>query len=283
MFGGIIEEIYKQLLGEKEEELLLLIPLIPRVLIIVLFDGDYKKAEEKFEEMEKASLNDEEIIHGFLQQFPVLELFKEVFEVIKKSYNISDFVHQLSKNEEKIISLFERVPKEQFLKLVKLYSENRVIIESHITDFFGLDIVEKEEVVKIFFKTTKQEIADEFNVNKRTFNKWLKELFGNRFDNRRIIYIHDYIEIFNTFIDDGKEYLELSDFNKIKKRLDKGTSFDKKRIAYLTNEGTSKDSSTLLKIQRENLGAIEFYKRMDKFPYSLTKKIVEKLGDELDF
>ncbi|WP_417800023.1 hypothetical protein [Tenacibaculum sp.] len=283
MFGGIIEEIYKQLLGEKEEELLLLIPLIPRVLIIVLFDGDYKKAEEKFEEMEKASLNDEEIIHGFLQQFPVLELFKEVFEVIKKSYNISDFVHQLSKNEEKIISLFERVPKEQFLKLAKLYSENRVIIESHITDFFGLDIVEKEEVVKIFFKTTKQEIADEFNVNKRTFNKWLKELFGNRFDNRRIIYIHEYIEIFNTFIDDGKEYLELSDFNKIKKRLDKGTSFDKKRIAYLTNEGTSKDSSTLLKIQRENLGAIEFYKRMDKFPYSLTKKIVEKLGDELDF
>lgn len=280
MFVKIIEKIDKQFLDKINQEVLL---LIIQELMNVLFDGNYEKADEKFEEIEKASLNDDEIINGFMNQFPVLELFKEISGVIKGSSNITDLINKVCYNEENIISIFERVPKEQLLKLVNIYDENIEMIKSIFTQIYDLDEFEKEEVTKVFFKTTKQEIANEFNVNKRTFNKWLKEFFGNRFDNRRIIYIHEYIEIFNTLVGEGKEYLELTDFIKIKKRLDEGMSYDKKRIAYLTNEGTEKNSSTLLKTQKENLMNIKFYQGLDKFPYSLTKMIVDKLGDELEF
>ncbi|WBX77870.1 hypothetical protein PG911_06345 [Tenacibaculum ovolyticum] len=280
MFGKIIEKIDKQFLHKIDSEAF---PLIIKELINLLFDGNYEKVNEKLEELEKTSLNDEEIVYGFICQFPILELFKEISGVIKNSSNITDLINQVCYNEENIISIFQRVPKEQLLKLVNIYDENIESIKSFFTDIFNLGEFEKREITRIFFKTTKQEIADEFNVNKRTFNKWLKEIFGNRFDNQRVIFIHEYIEIFNALVDENKEYLELTDFNKIKGRLDEGTSYDKKRIAYLTNEGTDKDSSTLLKTQKENLEDIKFYKKLDKFPYSLTKIIIDRLGDELEF
>ncbi|MCD8401056.1 hypothetical protein [Tenacibaculum finnmarkense] len=279
MFGEIIDRIDKQFLDKINEDIL---PLIFQVLINVLFDGNYEKADEKLEELEKKSSNDEELISYFREEFPIFEFFEEIYFVVKNSSNISEFIHEVCIHEEKIIYIFNRVPKEQFLKLVNLYDENTETIKYFFTDFFGLNKFDEKEIRKVFFNTTKQEIADEFKINKRTFNKWLNVFFGNRFDNRKKIYIHEYIEIFNTFVDEGKEYLELTDFTKIKKRLEEGRSFDKTRIAFLTNKGTDKNSSTLLKIQKENVN-FKYYKGLDKFPYSLTKRIVDRLGDELEF
>lgn len=109
-------------------------------------------------------------------------------------------------------------------------------------------------------------------------------MFKNKFDGVRIIYYDEYIEIFKALFLAKNEKLDLTENLKYyKKRIDKGLKYRKKDIAMYTNEGSPLDISTLLKIQKEELKDNEFYFFSDVFPYSITKLLVEELGDEIDF
>lgn len=227
-------------------------------------------------------VSDEEfkfLLDGYLDVYDFLQELFSAFEEVK---NITNFITFFESNKSELKRLFLKIPKKQLLNFINFYDKNEKKFITVAKQIFGVNKLDKE-ILNKFFTTSKQNISDEFLIDKKTLNKWLQELFGNRFSGRKKIYLPEYIEIYNTLIDEPKEYLDIVDFPKILKRIHKGMSFNKTFIAFLTNFGTENDKSTLLKIQKEGLNNFPIYNSINKFPYSLMRKLTVELGEELDF
>lgn len=118
-----------------------------------------------------------------------------------------------------------------------------------------------------------KEICDALDINKRTFIKWLNVFFKDRFDNRKKITLKEHIEIVSAFMLAKKE----SHFN-----------FDKNAADYASRlaEGLMLNKTEIAKRCGSNLKALakhledkfEFYKSMDKFPYSITQEFIERMN-----
>lgn len=132
------------------------------------------------------------------------------------------------------------------------------------------------DLLQKLFTINKEQLSQEFDVNKRTLNKWLKYFFGQKYSGNRKIYLDDYVVIFKTFYLLDNENMKGEDLYKlIQKRIISGPSYFKNDIASYVGSN--------LVTQKNNVEQLYFYNYFDKFPYSLAQQIACKMGEPLKF
>lgn len=253
-----------------------------KLMAKLYFEGDEEELV-KFLYTNRASLETEESIDLFLEgNFSLMYLFKLLSKDLVKASGVVDMVKVLS--NEKLKELVGKIPNEHWAIFDEFYLENKETIKEVVYDTLGIGKLEKEAVKKKLFSTNKTAIANEFGVDIKTLNKWLEVFFNDKFEGVRKIYYDEYVEIFKALFLARDEELDLvENINTYKKRLSRGLKFRKKFIAEYTNELSPLDISTLLKIQKEQLGDLDYYNFTDVYPYSITRLLVEESGDEMDF
>lgn len=130
---------------------------------------------------------------------------------------------------------------------------------------------ETYDLIQKLFTINKEQLSQEFDVNKRTLNKWLKNFFGQKYSGNRKIYLDDYLTIFKAFYMNQNESINKDGFlGKIKKRIISGPSYFKNDIAqYLDSNLTT---------QKKNVEQLDFHKLFDKVHYSLAHRIANEMG-----
>lgn len=141
-----------------------------------------------------------------------------------------------------------------------------------------------ESLKKYIYKSicySKQEIASEFNIDKKTLNKWLILVYGyDKFKDRKKINLLEYLEIFNAFfLTEEEEKLDLNaNLESAMSRLVKGVTYSKSDIIELglnTKEDISRTSynTAHMALQRK----YSYFKTYDKYPVSIANRMIEDL------
>ncbi|WP_157730241.1 hypothetical protein [Tenacibaculum jejuense] len=246
------------------------------------FEGDKTRLAEFFYNNINSLETIEKVDVLLENNFPLLFLFKLLSKRMTEASGIVDLIKLSS--DKKLQDLVSEIPKEHWNVFDDFYLKNKESFRNFFLSELKILNLEEEIIKKKLFSTNKTNIASEFGVDIKTLNKWLNILFNDRFKGVRKIYYDDYIEIFKALFLAKGEKLDFSkNINIYRKRLSKGLKHRKKDIVKYTNEGSSLDVSTLLKIQKEELSKNNYYLFTDVFPYSITKLLVEELGDEMEF
>ncbi|MEL1254106.1 hypothetical protein AAEO57_09990 [Flavobacterium sp. DGU38] len=243
-----------------------------------LFYGGREELICRLTQLKDQSYSDQEIFE-MLKNETNLDFWLKVSEIIQLD-TITGVIKTSSSLQESADELMNLITDHDGIK--KIFEMQKPLAEYNFktvfnTDLQGKNIDECKERTKGLVFVTKETIAKEFECNKRTLSKWLREHFGNRFSrNNRKITINEYIEIFEAFFLSEDENLDLNnDLDKYLKRVEKGMSFSKSDLAWLC--------SSDLKTQKGNLKKIAFYSSINKFPYSKLKEWALKMGYELEF
>ncbi|CAD0002373.1 hypothetical protein [Flavobacterium salmonis] len=263
-------ENYNKLSFEKQQEM--------TNNFFVMFYGGEKELISRFTELKQQSKYEEGILK-ILKIETNLDFFSKVLERIQFN-NITEVIKTTSKMHEDTDGLCNLITDhEGFKKMVEIYKPLAIY---HLKTLFDIDLESKtreesKELTKKIVYMTKESIAKEFESNKRTLTKWLEIHFDDRFVRKdRKITINEYIEIFEAFFLKAEENLDLNrDQDKYFKRLEKGVNFSKSDLALLCDSD--------LKTLKDNLKKIPFYASVNKFPYSTSEKLINRMGVELGF
>jgi hypothetical protein len=201
-----------------------------------------------------------------------------LFKNIATSKNLKSFFEAANKLDD---STKDFSPDEIIL-LQNLVNNQARLTATLMKLLFGIDVEKttKEELIEVCLKhvyVSKQDIADEFEVDKTVLNKWLEYFFEDRFRGKRKINFNDYLEIFEAFLLLADEGSFNVDFHKEKyfKRIKKGMNYSKTDIA------TFCDSD--LKTLRSQVRDMAIYSLIDKLPPSIAITIIEKMGNTPNF
>lgn len=131
-----------------------------------------------------------------------------------------------------------------------------------------------ERIIGKLNVTTKANIAKEFNVNKRTLNKWLKKSFGNKYEGVRRISVDDYREILLKFtLCEGEDNTFISKhIGEYQERLEKDLVHNQHMI--LQHEGMEGMTYRSL---NESLRKKKLDNDFKKVPFSMKEHILEEL------
>lgn len=138
--------------------------------------------------------------------------------------------------------------------------------------------VTKETVVEsiknlIYF--TKEEISNEFGVDKKTLGKWLDAVgMGEKYFGRKKLNILEYVEIFSAlFLASSEQKLDLNKhFEYYFSRLNQ-MAYKKEDLVQLTGS----DYKTLRENSEKSIPA---YNELNIFPYHIAMAIMQKMGEE---
>lgn len=246
--------------------------------LLALFYGGSEELISRLTQLKELSYSDQQIFE-IIKIETNLDFWLKASEILQLD-TITAVIRAPSKLNEASDELLNLITNHDGIK--KIFEMQKPLAEYNFktlfnTDLQGKTIDECKELTKGSVYVTKEIIAKEFECNKRTLSKWLREHFGNRFSrNNRKITINEYIEIFEAFFLSEDENLDLNnDLDKYLNRLKKGISFSKSDLAWLC--------SSDLKTQKGNLKKIAFYSSINKFPYSILKEWARRMGYELEF
>jgi hypothetical protein len=140
-------------------------------------------------------------------------------------------------------------------------------------EFSGKSKAEQKEILKALPYTTKEKIAKEFDVNKRTLGKWLNYSFGDRFTtNQRSISLGEYIAIFEAFfLYDDEEFNLNNDF---------GEYLDRKDTMHFTKSQVAEMAGSDLKTQKGMFREMALYNTVDKFPPAIVKILLDGMDGD---
>ncbi|MFC0777036.1 hypothetical protein [Flavobacterium sp. HJSW_4] len=245
---------------------------------LALFYGGREELISRLTHLKEQSYSDQEIFE-ILKRETNLDFWLKAIETLPLQ-NITGVIKTLSSLQESGSEILNLITDHDGIK--KMFEIQKQVAEYDLNTVFDIDLedknrAEREDLTKALIYVTKETIAKEFECNKRTLSKWLRNRFGDRFSRKdRKITINEYIEIFESFFLSEDENLDLNnDLDKYLKRLKKGITFSKSDLAFLC--------SSDLKTQKSNLKKIAFYSSIDKFPYSILKQWALKMGYELAF
>lgn len=165
-----------------------------------------------------------------------------------------------------------------FLKM--LLEKQKIISEHFLCTLFNikekpLTTQSLSEAIKKDIYYTKEEIAAEFGIDKKTLNKWLMAISGNKYSGRKKLEFLEYKEIFESlFLANDEDKLD----------IDRNFEIYFGRLGLLSRqksdlvEATSSDYKTL-KANAEKI--CTFYPQMNVFPYCISEAIIEKMVGKL--
>lgn len=170
------------------------------------------------------------------------------------------------------------VSPETITKIYMLYKDFKSLVDDNIGE--NRDYI-KNKLIQLFnkkitfsIKDTREELGYK---NQRTFKKWLVHFYGNKFENRRTIYLLEYIDIIKKFILMPSENdLDIKN-NRLEyqNRLKNGLIYSKAKLKKFTN-----DDYKLLQIELEELNdsnKIKIPSDVDFIPFSIAQLIIQHL------
>lgn len=261
--------------------------LYDNILVFLLGDGDREKAVIKFRTLRVES-DSEEAFHEAFKKEVNYEFFNELFALLDFS-TISVLIRSIKSIKEQAPELKKLVTNQKGLD--KLLDDKNGLRSVLVKTIFSKKkgALNEEQLMTLIFKEfsiSKEKIAkEEFGVDKKTFNNWLEKtgLFEESFylplskRGKQGVFLNEYVLIFETLFlarEEGK-----LDFNNnidtYINRLNHKMSYLKDDIADICNSDT--------KTQKGVLRKVAYYNFIDKFPYSLTREFVEKMGSELNY
>ena len=214
-----------------------------------------------------------------------LEVFKSLKTTFQNANSLTEIIQSAYVLENKKV-LEKKLYHDEML-LVRCY----LFYEIHNPAFFATCLNLKtmsdftmDDVKKHISKTitySKQEIASEFDIDKKTLNKWLYLIYGyDKFKDRKKINFLEYLEIFNAFfLTEQEEKLDLNtNLETLMSRLVTGSTYKKKEIIELGIDSKeeidrSKYNIAHMAIQRK----YSYFKKYDKYPVSIANKMIEDL------
>lgn len=271
---------FQKLIESKSEELILNQDF--RILsdFFILIFGSEKNAKLKIEEIQNSCKTEEEIENEFKKLFN-FDFFQEMYRTIPMS-NLTDLylLENISNADKKNLGLKITNPE----MLNNYLSADNKIIKTSVKAYFDFDVnIENKEllanVIKYDVYFSKQDIANEFEIDKKTLNNWLTMLFGkDPYFKRKKISIYEYNDFYNKVFDLNENELATSrnqnDF--IVNRILKGAIYSKTDIIDLSSSNSKTIIDNLTELNKSN------YKKYDKFPYSIAKSILNDLGHDLE-
>lgn len=261
--------------------------LLNGTLVYLLGDGNKEKAINKLQALKDEANSEEEFLEAFKREVNY-DFFIALYSELNFN-NISGIMRSFKSIKEKVPELKKLITNQKGVdKILNDKSGLKSIIVKTIFIKQNEEITDDELMMSLFkqFSISKERIAnEEFGVDKKTFNKWLEEtgLFKEEFykplseRGKKGVYLDEYVHIFETLFlakEEGKLDIE-NNIDTYIDRLNSKMSFTKDDIVQICESN--------IKTQKEVLRKLAYYNFINKFPYSLSKELVEKMWSEINY
>lgn len=261
--------------------------LYDNILVFLLGDGDREKAVIRFKNL-RAESDSEEAFHEAFKKEINYDFLNTLYEHLNLN-NISGLIRSIKSIKERAPELKKLVTNQKGLdKLLDDKNGLRSIVVKTIF-YKKKEAINNKQLMEMMFKEfsiSKEKIAkEEFGVDKKTFNSWLEKsgLFEEAFykplssRGKQGVFFNEYVIIFETLFlarEEGKLDID-NNIDIYVNRLNHKMSFLKEDIAQICDSN--------IKTQKEVLRKVAYYNFIDKFPYSLSREFVEKMGSEINY
>lgn len=258
--------------------------------------------EEKYLSFCESKFQDYKAIAVYLPYLPettYATFYTNLFETNKDALEVFKSLKTTFENANSISEIIQCAYTLENTKIMenKLYANEMLLVrcylfyEIHNPAFFATisNLKSMSDFTTDTFKNyisktigySKQEIATEFRIDKKTLTKWLILVYGyDKFKDRKKINFLEYLEIFNAFfLTEEEEKLDLNaNLESVMTRLVKGATYSKSEIIELglhTKEDISRASYNIAHkaLQRK----YNYFKTYDKYPVSIANKMIEDL------
>lgn len=261
--------------------------LLNGTLVYLLGDGNKEKAINKLQVLKDEANSEEEFLQAFKREVNY-DFFNALYSELNFN-NISGIMRSFKSIKEKVPELKKLITNQKGVdKILNDKSGLKSIIVKTIFIKQNEEITDDELMMSLFkqFSISKERIAnEEFGVDKKTFNKWLEEtgLFKEEFykplseRGKKGVYLDEYVHIFETLFlakEEGKLDIE-NNIDTYIDRLNSKMSFTKDDIVQICVSN--------IKTQKEVLRKVAYYNFIDKFPYSLSRELVNKMWSEINY
>lgn len=246
--------------------------------ICILRFGSEEKAKKKVLKLSHNGTLDE---NGFNKLMELLYLDKiiDVFKPLTEKAGLINLIKAASEVQIRAKNLRQNLSKEEF-KIIQSYIENIPDEKEYLSLLFPgkTKIVQNKMIgtlVNSMFSTSKEKIAKEYKIDKKTLNKWLNHFFGKKFDNVKKIKFKDYLQITLKFSlrENEDKFFIGKNLEEYVLRLD--TDLVHNRCSLLKIDGMD---DLYYKSLKENLKLQNFDSDLKKIPYSMKEQIVDKLN-----
>lgn len=270
MFSQLIESIEKLTTSahELDELTLLELPFIAHFGTKLKAEKALKKLQQKFPDQKQFEQElDREVGLSTFQKLSVyindkdLRSIKQLIEFDKQLQNNESDFPFTDDEIQKMQTFFEKY----FLIIEDLKNSNR--FSPFLKDFFSDEVLNK----KIF---SKRDIYIECEVNQRTFAKWLMALgLYEKYKGRKLLSFKEYFEIQQCLFwgSESNKFGITANREAYYKRLVDGLVFTKEQIISISESDYKTVAKNVKKI-------FEGYKNLDKYPYELGIKFIEKMS-----
>lgn len=246
------------------------------IAFLTLIFGNENNAKMKVEEINKQFSTQEDKDAEF-KKIINFDFFQELFKIAPMN-NLSEnilSIDNFEKNRELLESKIENIE-----TLTAFLNNDKKITQLFLESIFGyaIDIENKKLLsnqLKYNVYYSKQDIAKEFNIDKKTLNNWVVMIFGkDQYYKRKKISIYEYNDIFQKVFFVKDEGFNNMNPTQIENRLLKGLSYSKIDIVELADSNYQTIDSNLSDINKI------YYKKYNKFPYSIAKSMLNDLGSD---
>jgi hypothetical protein len=247
-------------------------------LIMILFGGE-ENTEFKIQEIKDKYITQEER-EKELQKLLNIDFFVEFSKIVPVN-NMSESIlaNDIIKSNRDI--LLGKITNPETLNFC--FDKTKEIAKLVFKTFFNIDDFSKDNLnAKIKYEVyfSKQEIADEFGIDKKTLKNWLIMVYGeDRYFGRKKLSLLEYRDILERIIlANNEKIIDISDnFEIYENRIVKGIFYSKFDIIELANSNHKTIYSNLSDVNKS------FYKKYAKFPYSIAKSMLQDLGTDINF
>lgn len=261
--------------------------LLNGTLVYLLGDGNKEKAINKLQALKDEANSEEEFLEAFKREVNY-DFFNALYSELNFN-NISSIMRSFKSIKEKVPELKKLITNQKGVdKILNDKSGLKSIIVKTIFIKKNEEITDDELMISLFkqFSISKERIAnEEFGVDKKIFNKWLEEtgLFKEEFykplseRGKKGVYLDEYVHIFETLFlakEEGKLDIE-NNIDTYINRLNNKMSFQKDDIVKICQSN--------IKTQKEVLRKVAYYNFINKFPYSLSRELVNKMWSEINY
>ncbi|WP_417558826.1 hypothetical protein [Mesoflavibacter zeaxanthinifaciens] len=260
--------------------------LLDSTLVYLLGDGNKEKAICKIQKLKDKTNSEEAFLVAFKKEVNY-DFFNALYSELNFK-NISSIIRSFKSVKEKAPELRKLITNQEGID--KIFNDKRGLRSIFIKMIFSSkrEILTDDELMMSLFKQftiSKDDIAIEFGTTKKTLNKWLnetglfKEEFTKAITRNQGVFFNEYVHIFETLFlakEEGKLDIEKNIETYIN-RLNHPLSYFKEDIAVLCDS----DKETLKGVA--SINEVAYYCFINKFPYSLSRDLIEKMKCELDY
>jgi len=245
--------------------------------LIALYGSEENAINEINQLSDGKKISDENL--GKLLKIQSLNTIQDITENLLGNGGVLDCIKNINSINDICKESSKEIQKEDIPELTKVIdaiaTTSKKILPNSNSEEYSIKKLEKTLSFKMTF--SKEEMALELGISKKSFNKFLDEFYGKRFNGKHKISFLEYIDIIRKFTlkrNEDKTFIH-NNLETYINRIEKGIIFKKKDLVDFDNSNYAQIKSDLEK-------KFPIYSKCDKFPYSIVAEFMEHLGKNID-